>query len=109
MSYVGPMAPIRRHYNESWFQRCFSQGKSWAGSYDRHEFRVSKDYETVAQSGTPRLDDVVGSLDQEDGQRIWLRYRRLILPVPVTDSIPALFVFSELQPNVPFPFFGKDL
>jgi len=107
MSYVGPRAPIRRHYNESWFQRCFSQSKSWTGHQDRHETRVSKDYETVARSGVPRLDDVVGSLDQENGQRIWLRYRRLILPVPVTDTIPALFVFSELQPNTPFPFFRE--
>lgn len=104
LSYVGQMAPIRRHYPESWFQTCFAERLAWAGSKNRHESRVSEDYLNVAKSGQPRCDDIVGCINPEGHQNVWLQYRRLILPVPMDGSIPAILVFSELQPNKPFPF-----
>ena len=105
MSYVGPEAPIRRHYQASWFHECFTRHKNWGNTLSRHERRVAEEYANVASSGRPRLDDVVGSIELENGMSIWLQYKRLILPVPISDHIPAIYIFTELQPNRPFPIF----
>ena len=106
MSYVGPKAPMRRHYRDSWFQECFTRRQNWASTNNRHEQRVAMEYTEVADTGCPRLDNIVGNIDLESGQTVWLQYKRLILPVPVTSNIPAVYVFSELQPNLPFPLFN---
>lgn len=104
LSYIGAQAPILRYYGDDWKAEALGANARKLGAHNRHENRVSAEYRSAAGSFEPRLDFVVGHLDLPSGISAWVQYQRLMLPVPSGTHVPALQVFSDLLPNLAFPF-----
>ncbi|RVU36564.1 hypothetical protein EOI86_15355 [Hwanghaeella grinnelliae] len=104
LSYVGTQAPILRYYGEDWKAEALSVNSRKLGAHNRHEARMNQEYRDVARTFKPRVDFVVGHLELPSGISAWVQYQRLMLPVPSGHHVPAVQVFTDLLPNVAFPF-----
>ncbi len=104
LSYIGKDAPILRYYGNDWKAQALSTNADNLGAQNRHDDRTNKEYTLCALSGEPRLEFVSGHVELSNGLKAWVRYQRLILPVPSGGPVPAIQVFADMLPNLEFPF-----
>lgn len=109
LSHIGNQAPILRYYGQDWKAEALSVNARQLGANNRHETRMTAEYQEIARSQMPRLDYVVGHLDLPNGLSAWVQYQRLMLPIPSGTHVPAVQVFTDLLPNRAFPFLGNSL
>lgn len=102
--HIGRASGAVRVFGRDWADTA--RGRYCDRSQPDFEFdeRVCDDYQTVLEKGEPIVDHIRAVIHRDQGDPVWVPYRRLVLPTRDRMGTPMIVSVCDIRQDVAIPF-----